>query len=283
MMRRTLSESRTLADENPFSLSLGDLMAGLLLIFVLLLSFVMLNLSEQEDRLVEIVKAYMKLREDLYIDLKKEFEKDLEKWQAVLDKEKISIRFKEPEVLFELGSAKVRPLFQDILDDFFPRYVQILRDPKYIDDLAEIRIEGHTSSEWNGEKDKRVAYIRNMKLSQDRTRNVLKYVLDMSDISEKHKDWLKQYLTANGLSSSKLISSIEIANGNEGQGKSGHHTTSTWGTINTHSPKATTTWGTIRTRLPKEIPEESRRVEFRVRTNAEKQLDKLLEGNREVR
>ena len=32
-MRRTLSTSKTITDENPFSLSLGDLMAGLLLIF----------------------------------------------------------------------------------------------------------------------------------------------------------------------------------------------------------------------------------------------------------
>ena len=111
-MRRTQSKFRVLVDENPFSLSLGDLMAGLLLIFVLLLSFVMLNLTEQEDRLLEIVKTYMKLREDLYLDLKKEFEKDLERWQAVLDREKISVRFREPEVLFEPGKAEVRPLFQ---------------------------------------------------------------------------------------------------------------------------------------------------------------------------
>ena len=268
-MRRKESKSRTLADENPFSLSLGDLMAGLLLIFVLLLSFLMLNLTEQEDRLLEIVKTYMKLREDLYLDLKKEFEKDLEKWQAVLDREKISVRFKEPEVLFEPGKAEVRPLFQGILDDFFPRYVRILRDSKYINDLAEIRIEGHTSSEWIGEKDKKVAYIRNMELSQDRTRSVLQYVLDIPDISEKHKEWLKQYLTANGLSSSKLITSITLPNGNESKNESRR--------------RATTAWGVIKTHLAKEIPEESRRVEFRVRTNAEKQLDKLLEGNREFR
>ena len=57
------------------------------------------------------------------------------------------------------------------------------------------------------------------------------------------KDWLKQYLTANGLSSSMLIlDSDDIEN-----------------------------------------KEESRRVEFRVRTNAEKLLDKLLETNHELR
>ena len=250
-MRRTSLKSKTLADENPFSLSLGDLMAGLLLIFVLLLSFLMLNLTEKEEslrekekRLLEIVETYMKLREDLYLDLKREFENDLEKWNAVLNKQTLSIRFKEPDlfkapkVLFEQGSAGLPPLFEKILQDFFPRYTQILRRPKYINDIAEIRIEGHTSNEWSEEVEEE-DYIRNMKLSQGRARSVLGYVLQIPEISG-NRDWLKQYLTANGLSSSKLI----------------FH------------------WDGTEDKV------ESRRVEFRVRTNAEKQLDKLLEGNR---
>ena len=245
-MRRTSPKSKTLTDENPFSLSLGDLMAGLLLIFVLLLSFLMLNLTEKEEsliekekRLLEIVETYMKLREDLYLDLKKEFEKDLEKWKAVLDRETISVRFREPKVLFAQGKSDVQPAFKEILDDFFPRYLQILKRSKYINDISEIRIEGHTSREWSEEVSEEQAYILNMELSQDRTRSVLQYVLQIHGISG-NRDWLKQHLTANGLSSSKLISHWD---------------------------------GT-------EDKVESRRVEFRVRTNAEKQLDKLLEGNR---
>ena len=42
-----------------------------------------------------------------------------------------------------------------------------------------------------------------MKLSQDRTRNVLKYVLDITT-GNNQKNWLKQNLTSNGFSS-KLI------------------------------------------------------------------------------
>ena len=228
-MRRTPSKSRALVDENPFGLSLGDLMAGLLLIFVLLLSFVMLNFSEQEDRLLEIVKTYMKLREDLYLDLKKEFEQDLERWNAVLDRDRISVRFREPTVLFKPGSCEVQSAFQEILKEFFPRYLRILSGPKYVKNITEIRIEGHTSSEWSEEVSQEHAYILNMELSQCRTRRVLQYVLQIPDITGK-KDWLKQYLTANGLSSSKLITNPD----------------------------------------GRENPEESRRVEFRVRTNAEK-------------
>ena len=142
-MRRTPSKFKTLADENPFGLSLGDLMAGLLLIFVLLLSFLMLNLTEKEEslrekekRLLEIVETYVKLREDLYLDLKREFEKDLKKWKAVLDREKISVRFREPKVLFAQGETDVQLAFKEILDDFCPRYIQILRRSKYINDIA---------------------------------------------------------------------------------------------------------------------------------------------------
>ena len=241
-MRRSPSKFRALVDENPFSLSLGDLMAGLLLIFVLVLAFLMLNLREQEDRLLEIVKAYMKLREELYLDLKKEFEEDLEKWQAVLDREKISVRFSEPTVLFKPGSCEVQPAFQEILKEFFPRYLRILSGPKYVNNITEIRIEGHTSSEWSEEVGQEQAYILNMELSQCRTRRVLQYVLQIPEITGK-KDWLKQYLTANGLSSSMLILDFDDI----------------------------------------ENKEESRRVEFRVRTNAEKLLDKLLGKNHELR
>ena len=254
-MQRTPSKSKTLIDENPFSLSLGDLMAGLLLIFVLLLSFVMLNLTEEvsrideiNEKLLEIFTEYVKKRENLYKDLKTEFEKDLPKWNAVLDREKLSVRFREPKVLFAQGKAEVQFAFKEILDNFFPRYIKILQHSDYINDIAEIRIEGHTSSEWSEIVSKQDTYILNMELSQDRTRSVLQYVLQIPAISD-NREWIQQYLTANGLSSSKLITNPD-------------------GTQNR---------------------EESRRVEFRVRTNAEKQLEeikelaKILEKNREVR
>ena len=43
-----------------------------------------------------------------------------------------------------------------------------------------------------------------MELSQGRTRNVLKFTLEsVNDLDEK--DWLREYLSSNGLSSSKII------------------------------------------------------------------------------
>ena len=240
-MRRTILTSKSLADENPFSLSLGDLMAGLLLIFILVLSFLMLDLMEKEKRddavqqmLLKIFTDYVDLRGDLYTALETEFEADLQEWDAILDRETLSVRFSEPEVLFETGKADVRTKFKNILDDFFPRYIQTLKQPGYLDGIAEIRIEGHTSSEWSQEVTPEEAYILNMELSQDRTRSVLHYVLQIPTI-RSDRDWLQSHLTANGLSSSKLIRHPDGA----------------------------------------ENSQESRRVEFRVRTNAEKQLEKI--------
>ncbi len=73
-----------------------------------------------------------------------------------------------------------------------------------------------------------------MELSQDRTRKVLEFVLRNEKL-DGNKDWIRERLTANGLSSSKLVAPNGI-----------------------------------------EDKEKSRRVEFRVRTNAEKRIVKIL-------
>lgn len=115
---------------------------------------------------------------------------------------------KIPEILFQVGSAELNQHFKNILDNFFPRFIQILTDPKYKNEIEEIRIEGHTSSEWSGENSPYQAYFNNMELSQDRTHNVLIYILSKIK-DEKLFNWTKSKLTANGLSSSKLIYNLD--------------------------------------------------------------------------
>ena len=59
-----------------------------------------------------------------------------------------NVKFHEPDVLFEQGRHEVTHRFQEILQEFFPRYLLIMNSKKYQDSIEEIRIEGHTSSEW---------------------------------------------------------------------------------------------------------------------------------------
>ena len=217
-------------------ISISDMMAGLMVIFLFIAISYMLHVRVEKEKIEKIAVTYEKLQSDLYADLENEFAKDLEQWNAVLDRQTLSVRFKEPDVLFEQGKSEVRTAFKNILRDFFPRYIRILRQPKYINDIVEIRIEGHTSSEWYAGVSPENAYILNMELSQGRTRSVLEYVLQLpSPQLQRNRKWIRDNVTANGLSSSKLI------------------------------------YTGI-----KENKAESRRVEFRVRTNAEKRIVEII-------
>ena len=149
----------------------------------------------------ETLASFKNAEFDIYQVLLEEFRADLDRWNAEIIRENLIFRFKAPDVLFPSGSSDLTPRFKEILSDFVPRYVRVLKQfDEYID---EIRVEGHTSSEYANQPSKLGKYIANMSLSQDRTRDVTAFSL-LSIESEK-RDWLQNLLTANGLSSSKLI------------------------------------------------------------------------------
>jgi len=223
--------------------TISDMMAGLMMIFLFISVAYMIHVISDRDEIRDIAITYQKMQTELYNDLDKEFHDDLIQWNAELDRATLSVRFREPDVLFEPARVEVRSAFQEILDDFFPRYIGILMSTKYINDIEEVRIEGHTSSEWMGVADKDIAYFKNMELSQGRTRSVLQYVFSIPQITKvvDVRSWLRKYLTANGLSSSKLRCYPDG----------------------------------LENRL------ESRRVEFRVRTKAEERIFRIIEARRQ--
>lgn len=182
-------------------ISISDLMSVLMIIFLFIAISYMHNVQRNQLNIKKVAVAYQELQTDLYLELWEEFKTDLPKWKAVIEKETLAIRFEEPEVLFAKGSSDLTNKFKLILDDFFPRYIQIISSKKYKNNIEEIRIEGHTSSEWTGESDKMASYFNNMQLSQNRTRSVLKHCLSLiPDL--KTQNWSERYVTANGLSSS---------------------------------------------------------------------------------
>ena len=196
-------------------ISLSDLMTGLMMIFMLIAVSYMLKVESDQSKIREIAILYNDLRIKLYEDLNKEFEKDLNKWGAEFDT-KLTLRFKEPEVLFETGKDELNPKFKEILNNFFPRYLKIITSEKYKSSIQEIRIEGHTSSIWNDTSTPQEAYFLNMTLSQARTRSALQFILGLNEVKQDSQ-WIKQHVTANGLSSSKPI--IE-SDGSENKKKS---------------------------------------------------------------
>ena len=238
MANRQLQASEPLSQEAHW-IPLSDLMTGLMVIFLLIAVMYMLKVEADKDRIRNIAIAYNEIRDGLFIDLHNEFNNDLIRWHAQLIKSDLTVRFTEPEVLFATGSSDLKPEFKTILSDFFPRYVRILTSPKYRSAITEIRIEGHTSSDWTGQTSAQDAYFHNMELSQARTRSTLSYVLGLPSV-ETDRAWLTRYLTANGLSSSRPILDAN------------HH----------------------------EDAERSRRVEFRVRTDAENRIATIMQVSR---
>lgn len=116
--------------------------------------------------------TYRASQQSLNKNLQEEFKDDLEKWGAEITKDNV-LKFNSLEVLFNLGSSKITPKFQNILNDFFPRYLKVLTSEKYINEVDEIRVEGHTSDEWYILTDKEQIYLKNMELSRERANNVL--------------------------------------------------------------------------------------------------------------
>ncbi len=173
---------------------LADLMTGLMMVFMLLTAAFMLRV-EQTTTLV--VKEYEATKSDLLQALQKEFATDLKQWNAELLGD-MTIRFNDPTVLFATGSAELRPRFRQVLKEFFPRYVKLITSARFKNAVKEIRIEGHTSSFWTTTTDRQTAYIRNMELSQARTRSALEYLLTLREVDER--EWLILHVTANGLS-----------------------------------------------------------------------------------
>lgn len=230
--------------------SIADLMSALMIIFLFISVSYMLQISKEKEfiantaenyriekqNVTEIASKFQMTKVAIYQDLLKEFKDELTLWNAVIDRQTLSVRFKEPDIFFKTGDKQLNDNFKKILDNFFPRYIKILSQEKYKDAIEEIRIEGHTSSEWSEKSTPLESYFKNMALSQARTRSVLEYVMSLPKL-KKYQNFLISKVTANGLSYSQRI----IKNG-------------------------------------KEDFEQSRRVEFRIRTTAEKHIERILLG-----
>jgi outer membrane protein OmpA-like peptidoglycan-associated protein len=187
-------------------ISFSDIMTGLMVIFMFIaISYIVEVQKKQKERDI-IFEEFKATKEQLYAELENAFKDDFNRWDVELDKD-LSIKFTNPNVLFLSGQAAIRPNFQSILDEFLPRYFRILLQEKYRTKIAEIRIEGHTdmvpASQFDSDP-----YIGNIKLSQLRSAEVLKYFRNMSyyrNLSSPRKQQLQFWLTANGLSYGRTL------------------------------------------------------------------------------
>ena len=178
-------------EENPFVLSLGDLMASLLLIFALLLSSSLLRLEDaigQRKRQVELINQQELVKRSIIAQLIRE----LKEYDVDIDPKTGVIRIREG-VLFEFGKSQIKETGRIFLKSFVAKYADILlQNPTIVEHLAMIIIEGHT--------DNVGTYEYNLKLSLERANNVASYIFSPEFGDFPYRQQLQTMLTANGRS-----------------------------------------------------------------------------------
>lgn len=177
-------------------------MTGLMIIFLFIAISYISKVAKNQTVLTDYVETKTKLHEKLV----KEFEGDTLRWQMSIGKD-LSMKFKNPTVFFALGQETLTPAFKDVLDEFLPRYFDILLKDDLRDNILEIRIEGHTDDVPAPVFDPD-PYVANVILSQRRAVNVMRYFRRMEhfqNYSEEDKRRLEYWFTANGLSYGKAI------------------------------------------------------------------------------
>ena len=183
-------------------MSVSDLMTGLMVIFLFIAIAYMSLVRKNQSVLTDYVETKQKLHDKLV----NEFKADTVKWQMAIGKD-LSMKFKNPTVLFAQGKADLTPAFQKILDDFIPRYLNILITDSLRSRINEIRIEGHTDNVPFPALDAD-PYLANIILSQQRALNVLRYIRNMPSFqryTQEQKQMLEFWFTSNGLSYGKAL------------------------------------------------------------------------------
>ncbi len=180
------------------------MMSGLMLVFLFIAIGFMIEVESQKDAMKSVAESYRDSKANLNENLYEEFEQDLKKWDAQITKDN-TVVFNSPDVLFAVNKSDINNGFKTVLKDFFPRYLSIITSAQYINEIKEVRVEGHTSNEWGKNTSKEDIYLNNMKLSQSRSFKVLSFCYALNNpVVIQNRSWLESYFRASGMAFAKL-------------------------------------------------------------------------------
>ncbi len=208
---------RPVDEEITYWLSYSDMMAALLLMFILIVSITLLQsqiqyeekqeeidaaqviIEEQQQQLEEQqaeLDRIIGIRTELIEALTEEFEGS--SLNVSVDAKTGAITF-DSSILFEQSQSDLLEEGQEFLKEFVPKYISVLMSEEYADYISEIIIEGHTDT--NG------TYLYNLELSQQRAFSVATFCLTETSgvLSSSDIEVLRGVLTANGKSYSDPV------------------------------------------------------------------------------
>lgn len=176
--------------DNSYWKSYSDMMAGLLLMFILIMSLALSQVSSQATELQtqkEQLRKLLGVKPEIVADLKKE----LSEFDVNIDERTGDILFKS-DILFDYNQTTLKEAGSSFLGQFMPKYFGVILSEKYLPYIAEIIIEGHT--------DNIGGYAFNLKLSQDRALTVAEYCIGDNNpfVTGEQLDQLRKIITVNG-------------------------------------------------------------------------------------
>lgn len=194
------SKTKKKSSQISYWLSISDLMASILIIFIL---FFILKVNT-ESRVKRIYKILFQQQELIVDELKDRFEDDDN--VKVLDDGTIYFYLSDKgqmDTWFAMGSGQLSTNAREYLKEFVPEYLDVLLNRTYYGgvQLEKIIVEGHTdSTRHQGSKTELDNYLYNLQLSQVRAFNVSKFIQEEIDLEKDVRKILQGKLTANGRS-----------------------------------------------------------------------------------
>jgi outer membrane protein OmpA-like peptidoglycan-associated protein len=134
---------------------------------------------------------------NIYEELVKLFKKEIDSKELII-KEDMSIELTKKNLYFGVGAFKLTDQQKIYLSKFSAKLVKFLQ--KYQTYIDALEINGHTSSEWGG-ANFTSRYLKNEKLSMNRSYSVLSYIFKNEDLLTQ--TWLTKILKGSGYSYSK--------------------------------------------------------------------------------
>ncbi|WP_096270168.1 OmpA family protein [Paucisalibacillus globulus] len=175
------------SDEGHFWPSFTDVLTVILLCFILIFIVMMVIKSFQIEEMKRTIDQIMGVRVQLVNDLKEEFS-----GTGITVDEKTGAIIFETDILFEFDQANLKPESYHFLDEFVPKYLDVLLASGYEEYVAEIIIEGHT--------DRSGGYLYNLELAQNRAYSVASYILGDDFPYKNIQEHLEEKLTVNSKS-----------------------------------------------------------------------------------
>ena len=172
-------------------LSISDLMSGLLMFFALLFIVVQVQLQQEiirAQRLEKELETYKRIIDQLPLRIISAIEGKFGRGIVEIDPKTGDVKIGD-RILFDEGSAELKPAGKQFLKRFIPIYSDVIfSDAMFESQITRVVIEGHTSSV-GSEK-------ANMELSLRRALSVSDYISQQLNFDTKQE--FKQKLLASG-------------------------------------------------------------------------------------